>query len=245
MNAYEHLASVYDLFMGEIPYESWAKHINVILKNFVPNCNLVLDLGCGTGNITTLLKDFGYEMIGVDISEDMLAVAKEKSKDILYLNQDMCDFELYGTVDACICVCDSVNYILEETELTQMLALVKNYLNPNGLFIFDINTEYKYQHILGDNNFSRVEEDTAYIWENFYDDEQKINEYYANIFVKNDSNNYTRYEEFHYQKAYSVEALKGFIENIGLKLLHIYDGFTFDLPQEKSERLVFVVQKGD
>lgn len=152
MEAYSEFARVYDLFMDNIPYEEWCDYLVMLLKQHGVDDGLVLELGCGTGNMTEALKRRGYDMIGIDNSEEMLAEAIEKSmesdsdtgeKPVLYLCQDMREFELYGTVRAVVSVCDSMNYILEPEELLQVFRLVNNYLDPEGIFIFDLNTRYK------------------------------------------------------------------------------------------------------
>ena len=161
MEAYSEFARVYDLFMDNIPYEEWCDYLAMLLKQHGVADGLVLELGCGTGNMTEALKRRGYDMIGIDNSEEMLAEAIEKNsesyadpacelKPILYLCQDMREFELYGTVRAVVSVCDSMNYILEPEELLQVFRLVNNYLDPEGVFIFDLNTRYKYEKILGE-----------------------------------------------------------------------------------------------
>ena len=154
MDAYTSFARVYDAFMDNIPYEEWGRYIRSLLEEYGVRERLVLDLGCGTGSMTEVLAGYGYDMIGVDLSADMLEIAMEKRQqsghDILYLQQDMRSFELYGTVAAVVCVCDSMNYILEEEDLTEVFRLVNNYLDPGGIFVFDLNTVYKYEELLGD-----------------------------------------------------------------------------------------------
>ena len=153
MEAYTAFAEVYDAFMDNIPYEKWADYVHGLLEEYGIKDGLVLELGCGTGSLTELLAVMGYDMIGVDSSGDMLGTAMEKRErsglDILYLLQDMREFELYGTVRAVVSVCDSMNYITEYEDLTQVFRLVNNYLDPGGMFIFDLNTEYKYRQVLG------------------------------------------------------------------------------------------------
>ena len=139
MEAYTSFASVYDIFMDNVPYEEWGEYLRGLLKEYGAESGLVVDLGCGTGAMTEILAGYGYDMIGVDNSEDMLELAMDKKiasgHDILYLLQDMREFELYGTVRAAVSVCDSVNYITEPEELTEVFRLVNNYLDPGGVFI--------------------------------------------------------------------------------------------------------------
>lgn len=248
MRAYNKFASVYDLFMGNAPYDEWTDYILEIWQrlNYFPK--LVLDLACGTGNMTIRLSKKGFDMIGIDISEEMLMAAREKSHEfensILYLRQDMCEFELYGTVDAIVCICDGINYLTENGQIYQAFKLIKNYLNPGGYFIFDINTEHKFKNILSNNFYSEVLEEAAYIWQNYYDEDERINEYQATFFTKNNQNNfYERFDELHYERAYSIDEISKLIELAGLRLVDIYDDLTFDEPNSKSERIFFVVKR--
>ncbi len=232
MQAYTGFAQVYDIFMDNVPYDEWTGYLAGLLQEYGVREGLVLELGCGTGKITRRLAAKGYDMIGVDISEEMLEIAREKEYDealefdgedipepdssgdftseaakdrdsfvtgsemgteqpdldkrsrILYLQQDMREFELYGTVGAVVSICDSMNYITSEEDLLKVFRLVNNYLDPGGIFIFDMNTEYKYKHVLGDSTIAENREDCSFIWENNYDEVKQINEYNVTIFVK-------------------------------------------------------------
>lgn len=249
MDSYTALAYVYDTLMWDIDYPTWVSYIKEIWGKFDFEPETILDLGCGTGNISSLLYKDGYDVIGVDISEDMLTVAKNKAvegnEDILYLNQDMCEFELYGTVDCILCLFDSINYVEDIEKINNVFKLAHNYLNPGGLFIFDVNTIYKYENILADNTFSGSFEYAYYIWDNFYDQASFINEYFLTIFTETESGLYLKNEEVHYQKAYSENEILSLIRSSGLKLLAKYDAYTFDDVSENSERIFFVCQKQD
>lgn len=248
MAIYENFAEVYDTFMQDIPYEQWIDYIEKIYKKFGLKPNLIAELGCGTGNISNKLAKKGYDLIGIDNSFQMLSKAKEKANkenlNVLYLEQDMREFELYGTVDSILSICDSINYILDENDLLKVFKLVNNYLEPKGLFIFDINTLYKFKNILSTNSFCETTENSAYTLENYFDEDEMINEFYTNFFIKDKSLNlYHRFEEFHYEKAYTIEKIKQLIEKSGLKLLAVYNELTFDIPKENSERIFFVAQE--
>ena len=247
MEAYGKFARVYDLFMDNIDYEEWADYIQKHLEEQGIRDGLVLELGCGTGTMTGLLAQKGYDMIGVDNSEEMLAEAMEKKmesgQDILYLLQDMQEFELYGTVRAVVSVCDSLNYITEEEELEHVFALVNNYLDPHGIFLFDMNTVYKYQTMIGDATIAENREEGSFIWENSYDEESGINTYELALFIPREDGLYEKTEEVHYQRAYPLEKIKELIQNAGMELLAVYDAYTMEPPKEDSGRLTFVVRE--
>lgn len=248
MDAYTSFASVYDTFMDNIPYEEWAEYLVDLLKEYGINDGLILDLGCGTGNMTELLASAGYDMIGVDNAEEMLEVAMEKREksghDILYLLQDMREFELYGTVKAIISICDSINYITEKEDLLEVFRLANNYLDPQGIFIFDFNTVYKYREVLGNQTIAEDREDCSFIWDNYYYEDEQINEYELSLFIReNGSDFYRKYQEMHYQKAYDLETIKGLVEQSGLEFVAAFDAFTRNKPTEKSERVYVVVRE--
>ncbi|MCI5918131.1 MAG: class I SAM-dependent methyltransferase [Roseburia sp.] len=245
MEAYTSFAQVYDLFMDNVPYEEWCEYIKSLLKEYKIEDGLVLDLGCGTGKLTRLLEDAGYDMIGIDYSEEMLEIAREHQEEgsnILYLLQDMREFELYGTVRAVVSVCDSMNYITEEEDLLQVFRLVNNYLDPKGLFIFDLNTVYKYKELLGETTISENREEGSFIWDNYYEEEEQINEYDLTLFIKEKDNLYRKYEETHFQKAYTLEKVKELLEKAGMEFVAAYDAFTRDAVKEDSER-IYVIAK--
>lgn len=248
MDAYTSFASVYDTFMDNIPYEEWAEYLVDLLKEYGISDGLVLDLGCGTGNMTELLASAGYDMIGVDNAEEMLEIAMEKraksGHDILYLLQDMREFELYGTVKAIVSICDSINYITEEEDLLEVFRLANNYLDPKGIFIFDFNTVYKYREVLGNQTIAEDREDCSFIWDNYYYEDEQINEYELSLFIKeNDSDLYRKYQEMHYQKAYELDTIKGLVEESGLEFVVAYDAFTKSMPTEESERVYVVARE--
>ena len=246
-SAYSGFASVYDLFMDDIPYEQWADYIEKVLDEYQVPKGLVLDLGCGTGSLSCLLDEKGYDMIGVDLSEEMLGIAKEKAieenRDILYLNQDMREFELYGTVGAIVSVCDSLNYILEEEELLQVFRLVNNYLDPGGIFLFDINTRYKYEELMGENTIAENRESCSFIWENDYDKEKCINEYNLTIYIEGEDGRYDRWEETHFERFYETEKVIELLERAGMEFLCVTDEFTDCPPRTDSQRIVFLARE--
>lgn len=247
MEAYTGFAEVYDTFMDNIPYEEWTEYIKELLTEYGVDNGLVLDLGCGTGSITELMAKEGYDMIGIDNSEEMLSIAMEKREksgyNILYLCQDMREFELYGTVRAIISICDSVNYIMEEDGLLEVFKLVNNYLDPGGIFIFDLNTLYKYSNIMGDTVIAENRDNCSFIWENYYYEAERINEYDLSIFIKEKDNLYRKYEETHLQRAYELTEIQKLLERAGLEFVSAYDAFTNKPPKAESERIYIVARE--
>lgn len=247
MDAYTSFAAVYDMFMDNIPYEEWCEYLTGLLKEYGIDKGLVLDMGCGTGSLTELLSKSGYDMIGIDNSEEMLEIALDKKsvsgRDILYLLQDMREFELYGTVAAVVSICDSMNYILTYEDMVQVFRLVNNYLDPGGIFIFDLNTEYKYREILADSTIAENREEGSFIWDNYYDEEERINEYDLTLFVKEKEDLYRKYEEVHYQRAYSLDEIRQALMEAGLIFGECYDAFTRDAAQEDSERVYIIARE--
>ena len=247
LEAYSSFAQVYDQFMDNVPYEEWCSYICEILKEHGIGDGLVLDLGCGTGKMTRLLAKQGYDMIGVDMSEDMLGIAREheESEGILYLLQDMREFELYGTVKAVVSVCDCMNYILEPEELLAVFKLVNNYLDPGGIFVFDMNTPWKYREELGIQTICENREDASFIWDNYFDEESEINEYDLSLFIETDKDSglYRKYEETHYQRAYTLEEMKKLIRKSGLEFVTAYDAFSKNAPTDTSERIYVIARE--
>ena len=209
--------------------------------------NLVLDLGCGTGTITELLYEKGYDMIGVDSSEEMLQIALDKKletrSDILYLCQDMRELDLYSTVGTVVSVCDSLNYLLMDEDVLQTFHLVNNYLFPGGIFIFDFNTIYKYEEVIGDTTIAENREDCSFIWENFYSCEDHINEYDVTVFERQEDDLYRRFTETHYQRGYTLEEMKTFLEKAGLIFVTALDEKTHEAPTETSERIYVIARE--
>ena len=244
-NSYQGFAPLYDALTFDVDYENIASFIQSLLKKHGLESGLVLDLACGTGTLTLALASKGYEMLGADLSEDMLSVARQKpgAENILFLNQPMDDFELYGTVDAIVCVLDSINYLTEPEKLHKTFHLCANYLNPGGVLIFDVNSEYKFSSVLGCQTYAYETDEIFYNWENEYDPKSRLCNLYLTFFCLEDSGLYRRVDEVHIQRAYSDEELKNALKNAGLTVVATYDGYTSDCPHKQSQRIVYEVKK--
>lgn len=259
--AYTAFASVYDVFMDETPYQEWAEWICQLLEEYgavrlsgetghqgeTEEKNIVVDLGCGTGSLTELLAEAGYDMIGVDCSQEMLGTAMGKREqsghNILYLCQDIRELELYGTAGAMVSVCDSFNYILEEDELREVFRLVNNYLYPGGILIFDFNTVYKYETVIGDTTIAENREDCSFIWENYYDSSSRINEYDLTLFVQQEDKTFQRFQETHYQRGYLLEEMKILLEEAGMEFVTALDGDSHQAVTAESQRILVVARE--
>jgi len=240
MANYTGFAYLYDLLMKDVPYQTWANYIDRVIRQRLEQQKtpIVLDLACGTGNITLPLAKLGYDMIGVDISTDMLSQAQAKidTEKILFLAQDIRHLDLYGTVDAAVCACDGLNYILDEAELEAVFMRVKMFLNPGGVFIFDMNTEYKFKEVLGGKCFTADVEGISYEWDNHYNEDTKINMYHV-LFTPKDGKPFV---EVHHQRAYPLGLVCGLLKNAGFQTVTMHDGYQDKLPDDDCARAVFL-----
>ena len=211
--------------------------------------NLVVELGCGTGSFTMVMAKKGYDIMGIDLSPEMLDIARRKSSeaglDIMFLEQDMRELDLYCTTGTVVSVCDSINYLLEDEDVVETFKLVNNFLFPKGIFIFDFNTLHKYRDVIGDATIAENREDCSFIWENYYHEEEHINEYDVTIFAKCDKDDelFRRSVETHYQRGYTLEEMKGFVAAAGLEFVTAIDADTHAEPTDDSERIYVVCRE--
>lgn len=209
---YTKFADFYDRLTHDIDYVRWADYLQSAFRKYGKDPKLVLELGCGTGSLAVELSKRGYDMIALDASTAMLNKACEKARkvnlDILFLNQDMRSFELYGTVDAVVCLLDSINYITSLKDIKTVFKLVNNYLNPGGLFIFDVNSPYKLSTVLGNQTFYEFDEDISWVWVNTYNSKDKTTTFDLTFFVKNEDGLYERYDETHIERAFTGEEIR-------------------------------------
>jgi len=240
LNCYNDFAYIYDALTDDVDYDQFLRFVKRIFKLNNLSPQLVLELACGTGNFTKKLSEEGYDVIALDSSEQMLDVAREKCENVLFLNQDMTEFELYGTVDAIICVLDGVNYVTDKRKLQKMFKLCHNYLNYDGLLIFDINSEYKLKNIIGNNTFVQDTEDIFYTWENELS-KDKVN-FYLTFFVK-ENEEYIRFDEVHTERIYKESELCDMLKKADFEISGVYGDFDVKKPSKKSERLFICAKK--
>ena len=244
---YDLLAPFYDAINAEIDYDKWADFIEkIIKKNSKEKPELVLDLGCGTGKMTLELANRGYDMTGIDYSPEMLDIARtaadEAGHDILWLCQDMREFELYGTVDAAVCCLDCINHLETDEDLEKCFDLVHNYLIPDGIFIFDINGKYKFENIYADNTYSMEEDGGFCVWENFYDADSKICDFYITLFKECKDGRYERYDESQSERMYTLDEIKSALEKAKFEFVSSYGDFDFTPGSDENERIYIVAK---
>ncbi len=246
MSVYGLFSKYYDKLNEDMNYKGRAEYLRGLFNRFGENPRLLLDLACGTGGFSLEFAKGGAEVIAVDPSEQMLGIARDKAAaedlDILFLCQSGQELDLYGTIDGAICCLDSVNHIIDETDLSATFKKVSLFLEPGKLFIFDVNTVYKHEKILGDNTFVSEIDDVFFVWQNNYSAEEKITDIYLDFFVKN-GDNYIRESEDFSERAYEAAELEEMLTDAGFKIEAIYGDMTYESPAPDSARNVYVVRK--
>jgi SAM-dependent methyltransferase len=253
--AYQQLARYYDLLMQDMPYPSWLEFLDTCWRKFGKPGTLV-ELGCGTGNLTIPLAQSGIAVTGIDISPEMLAIAREKWErcrqtealpaggSVLFLEQDMREFQLPYRADAVISCCDSLNYILEEEQIRQIFHRVYDSLAEGGLFVFDLLTPYQYQTYADEQPFVYEEENLAYHWFCDWNEERREIEHSLTLFVRSEGADcYRRFEETHIQRAYERQWVEEELRRTGFKHVESYGDFTWEPPGGQTERMFFAAQK--
>lgn len=245
---YDLLAPFYDAINAEVDYGSWADFIEKIIEREYKNGRpeLVLDLGSGTGKMTLELARRGYDMTGVDYSPEMLGIARDEAEkeklDILWLCQDITEFELYGTVDVAVSCLDTLNHLTKKSQLDKCLSLVHNYLIPSGLFIFDINGKAKFETVYSDNTYAMEEEGAVCVWQNGYDEKSKLCDFYITLFKEDADGRYERFDETQTERMYTVREMKSALKKSGFEIIGVYSDFDFNEGDDTFERLYFVAR---
>lgn len=248
MSGYSVFARYYDELTANIDYRKRAEYFHAIIRKFkTTKENILLDLACGTGSISEEMAKLGYDVIGVDYSEEMLGMAIEKKFDsglpIQYLCQDMRNIDMFGTVDITICALDSINHLGSLDDVRKVFERVSLFAEPDGLFIFDVNTLYKHRKILADNTFTYETENVYCVWENSLNrstDEVKMN---LEFFERLDDGLYSRSSDSFSEKAYSEEELEKLLSETGFELLAKYGDDSFNSPAEDTQRIVYTARK--
>lgn len=245
--AYEYLAGCYDRFTADVPYAAWADYLEKHFARSKLPIHTVLDLACGTGSLTCELAERGYEMIGADLSEEMLAQAAEKARNVsgippIFLHQAMEELDLYGTIDACVCCLDSVNYVTRPKKLARAFQRVHTFLMPGGLFLFDINTPDKLRGLDGQ-LFMDEDEDACCIWRAEYSPRRRVCTYGFDLFFQMENGLWDRMEEVHEEYAYEPEELEDMLRQAGFRQIKQYGELKMRRPAPGEERIFFAARK--
>ena len=246
MEIYNRFANIYDELMMDFNYEDWFNYIEGIFERYDKEPKKILEMACGTGNLSYYLGKKGYRLTCFDLSSDMLSKAYDKLrkfKNVRLMNQNMIHFNLKESFDSVISICDSVNYITEKEDLLKTFKNVWNHLEDDGIFIFDINSHYKLKHIIGNNTFIEDREDVFYSWQNYYDDNKDICEFYLTFFYSEDGECFERFDEEHIEKAYEENEIIELLKEAGFKTIESFQAFGFEKVKEETERINFIAIK--
>ena len=240
--SYSSLAEVYDKLTENVEYEKRAEYIHSLLLKNGADRGVLLDLACGTGTLSAELSKFGYDMILCDLSAEMLVFARERLPDALILCQSMTQLDLYGTINHAVCSLDSINHLLRPCDVKAAFSSVSLFMEKGGVFVFDVNTIYKHENILGNNSFVSEKDNVFCVWQNYYKKKSKTVDINIDIFIE-DENKYERLRESFSERAYSVEDIKKWLSETGFEVTGIYDDMTENEPTETSERVYFTAVK--
>lgn len=248
MDQYRDFAFIYDELMNEVDYDGWVKYIEDIIKDEKVAVKNILELACGTGNLTIPLTKKNYDIAGIDISGEMLSVAQEKAEkegvELVLLQQDIAELDFdVENLDCVLCACDGFNYITYDDDLVNVFTKTYELLKDNGIFIFDISSFYKLSTILGNNMYGENRENVAYMWQNYFDEEENLVEMELAFFIKDEDGKFERFEEVHQQRAYTEEEIIELLQEAGFEDIKAYGDFTFESPKEDAQRIFFVCKK--
>lgn len=237
MTGYENFAFFYDRLTENINYKAIADNLCSLLSEAGAEKGILLDLACGTGTVSFLMQKAGWDVIGVDSSADMLSVARQKNEalgsGVMFINQKMQELDLYGTVDAAVCVLDSINHLTDPDDVLETFRRVRLFLNSGGVFVFDVNTPYKHKHVLKNNTFVYDLDDLYCVWQNFFNKKDCSTDIELDFFVR-DKDKYTRCTDGFTERGYELEALEQMLYKAG------FESVTINRPDK--ERAIFVVR---
>ncbi len=248
---YGAIAHIYDIFNGDVDYESWADFAEGCFEKFLPERpELVLDLACGTGILTAILAERGYDMTGIDLSPEMLSVARENCpEDVLLLLQDITAFELYGTVGAVLCSLDSLNHLTKKGQLERCFSLVHNYLDPDGLFIFDMNTPARFEKEYGKNSYQLEAEDEDGCavfcnWQNDYSEKRGICRFSLSVFTEKEAGSeiYSRRDEEWSERCYTRAEIEEKLKNAGFEICGVFGNTKFKRAAKSDSKMYFAAR---
>ncbi|MGN1400330.1 MAG: methyltransferase domain-containing protein [Bacillus sp. (in: firmicutes)] len=246
--SYGKFAHVYDILMENVPYDQWISLFLKKMNQYQIQGREVLDIACGTGEFTVRLAEHGYDVSGIDMSDDMLFIANEKATEaalnIPFFHQNMAELELEKTFDAVVIFCDSLNYLENEEDVKRTFRGVYEHLKPGGLFLFDVHSIYKMEQIFQNNTFADPYEEVSYIWNSYAGEEPYSAEHELSFFVKDEGTGlYERFEEDHYQRTFPIETYQAWLKEAGFVAEEVLADLEEHPPNGESERIFFVATK--
>jgi SAM-dependent methyltransferase len=246
--SYEQFAYLYDELMQDAPYDEWVRFVKEKLAKYQVGDKNLLDLACGTGELSVRFAKEGFSVTGVDLSADMLAVAQEKAQEeglpIPFFEQDMANLEGHGEFDIIGIFCDSLNYLQSDDDVIHTFTSAYNHLKDEGLFFFDVHSTYKVSQLFIDQTFTLADDHLSYIWNSFAGELPNSVEHELSFFVLDEkSGKYDRFDEIHYQRTYPIQQYASWLEDAGFEILEISADFTDNQPQDQSERIFYIARK--
>ncbi|MCL1831822.1 MAG: class I SAM-dependent methyltransferase [Oscillospiraceae bacterium] len=239
-DSYSVFADFYDELMSEVDYPALADYFDALIHQNGVTSGILLDLACGTGTLSALLAQRGWDVIGADVSAEMLSHSKPHGN-LSYIRQDMTELDLFGTIDAAVCALDGLNHLTDESELAEALRRVSLFMNAGGVFVFDVNTLYKHETILSNHTFIKETPNLYCVWDNHYSEGGTV-DIELNIFARR-NNAYSRHIEVITERAYDLYRIRALCEQMGFSVIHEYDFLAHEPPQKTSEKVVFVCRK--
>ena len=247
MQSYDALSAVYDLFADDFDHPKWAEYYRALLRRAGVEANSLVDAGCGTGLMTVELARAGARVVGVDVSEGMLRAAAERLRRegvrAMLAHEDMCLLSVPRPVDAVICACDGVNYLLSAERARAFFRAARAAIRPGGALAFDRSSRYKLEHVLGNGFFGEERDEAAYLWQNRLDEKRHILRMDITFFVRETDGRYRRFEEEHEQRAHSAAELTAWLEAESFQNVEVFGNQTFDPPGAEEERLHFLARR--
>ncbi|MBR5540679.1 MAG: class I SAM-dependent methyltransferase [Clostridia bacterium] len=243
MSGYGDFSAFYDVLMTDVDYAARAEYLLRLFDRHGAKPRSILDIACGSGSLLAELQKHGVDTIGVDGSDAMLMRAREKlGSEALLLEQDMCELDLYGTVDGAVCTLDSLNHLCRTEQIAEVFRRARLFVEPNGLLIFDVNTIYKHREVLGDTAFVAEQAGLMCVWRNHYLPRTHEVSMLLDFFVEEADGSYTRYEDTVRERAYSERTLRCLLAETGWETMAVYGDMTTEAPTDTCERMVFVAR---
>ncbi|MEH7272541.1 class I SAM-dependent DNA methyltransferase [Neobacillus vireti] len=246
--SYEQFAYLYDELMQDAPYDEWVRFVKDKLKKYQVDGKNLLDLACGTGELSVRFAKEGFSVVGIDLSGDMLAVAQAKAQEeglqIPFFEQDMVSIEGHGEFDIIGIFCDSLNYLESDHDVIHTFSSALHHLKDDGIFFFDVHSTYKIAEVFLNQTFVSTEDQVSYIWNSFPGENPNSVEHELSFFVLDEqTGKYNRYDELHIQRTYPVEQYSEWLAEVGFELLEVCADFDNIQPQPNSERIFFIAKK--